>query len=103
MPAGGLSDSPFGRLKGRPVIEIEQAAALGDTGDILFADLNYYKLITKGGIQEAESIHVQFLYNERVLRWVTRVNGFPKLKSAITPYKGASGATLSPFVKLDAR
>jgi HK97 family phage major capsid protein len=103
MPAGGLSDSPFGRLKGRPVIEIEQAAALGDTGDILFADLNYYKLITKGGIQEAESIHVQFLYNERVLRWVTRVNGTPKLKSAITPYKGASGATLSPFVKLDAR
>jgi HK97 family phage major capsid protein len=103
MPAGGLSDSPFGRLKGRPVIEIEQAAALGDTGDILFADLNYYKLITKGGIQEAESIHVQFLYNERVLRWVTRVNGAPKLKSAITPYKGASGATLSPFVKLDAR
>lgn len=103
MPAGGLSDSPFGRLKGRPVIEIEQAAALGDTGDIVFADLNYYKLITKGGVSEAESMHVRFIYDEMTFRWTLRINGAPKIKSAITPYKGASGATLSPFVKLDAR
>jgi HK97 family phage major capsid protein len=103
MPAGGLADTPYGRIKGRPVIEIEQASALGDFGDIAFADLTYYKLITKGGIQEAESIHVRFLYNERTFRWVSRVNGAPKLNSAITPYKGAAGAALSPFVMLAAR
>jgi HK97 family phage major capsid protein len=101
MPAGGLSESPFGRLKGRPVIEIEQASALGTVGDLFFADLSYYKLITKGGLQADESIHVRFLNNERTLRWVTRVNGAPKLKSAITPYKGSN--TLSPFVTLATR
>lgn len=103
MPPGGLSGSPFGAIFGRPVIEIEQASALGDVGDIAFLDLTQYKIITKGGIQADDSIHVRFLNNERTFRWIARVNGAPKLKSAITPYKGASGATLSPFVTLQAR
>lgn len=103
MPPGGMSSAPYGTIRGRPVIEIEQASALGDLGDIMYADLSYYKLITKGGVQEAESIHVRFIYNERTFRWVSRVNGAPKLKSSITPYKGASGAALSPFVTLEAR
>lgn len=101
MPPGGLSQSPYGTIYGRPVIEIEQADALGDAGDISFLDLSQYKLISKGGIQEAESIHVRFLQGEKALRWMSRVNGAPKLQSAITPYKGAS--TLSPFVTLAAR
>ena len=103
MPAGGLSESPFGRIKGRPVIEIEHCSALGDVGDICFLDLTQYKLITKGGIQAADSIHVRFLYNERTFRWVSRVNGAPKHNSPITPYKGAAANTLSPFVTLAAR
>lgn len=101
MPPGGLSERPYGTIKGRPVIEIEQASAIGDVGDISFLDLSWYKLISKGGVEEAESIHVRFLFNEKALRWTTRVNGAPKLKSAITPYKGAN--TLSPFVTLAAR
>jgi glycine cleavage system H protein len=39
MPAGGASQSPFGTLFGRPVVPIEQCSALGDVGDIVFADL----------------------------------------------------------------
>lgn len=101
MPPGGLSGNPFATIKGRPVFEIEQASALGDVGDIAFLDLTQYKLVSKGGVNQEESIHVRFLYGEKTLRWTTRVNGAPKLKSAITPYKGA--ATLSPFVVLENR
>lgn len=101
MPPGGLSQAPHGTIYGRPVIEIEQASALGDAGDIAYLDLTQYKLISKGGVQEAESIHVRFLQAEKALRWISRVNGAPKLQSALTPYKGAS--TLSPFVTLGAR
>lgn len=101
MPPGGLSGSQYGTIYGRPAMPIEHASALGDVGDIAFLDLTEYKLITKGGIQQDDSIHVRFLYNERTFRWVTRVNGAPKWSAALTPYKGS--ATLSPFVTLDAR
>lgn len=101
MPAGGLSGQPYATLYGRPVIAIEQASALGDVGDIVFADLSQYILVRKGGIEEAESMHVRFLYDETAFRWIQRINGRPKDRSAITPYKGAN--TLSPFVALAAR
>ena len=101
MPPGGLSGSPYGTLKGRPVIEIEHAEELGTVGDITFLDLSYYKLITKGGIQADDSIHVRFENHERTFRWIARVNGAPKLKAAITPFQG--GTDLSPFVTLAAR
>ena len=101
MPPGGLSGSPYGTLKGRPVIEIEHAEEIGTVGDITFLDLSYYKLITKGGIQADDSIHVRFLNHERTFRWIARVNGAPKLTSAITPFQG--GTSLSPFVTLAAR
>jgi HK97 family phage major capsid protein len=101
MPAGGLSASPFGSIYGRPVVVVEQCSAKGDVGDIILADLSQYKLITKGGVQGDNSIHVRFLNNERTFRWIARVNGAPKMKQTVTPYKGA--LTLSPFVTLAAR
>ena len=101
MPAGGLTGLPHATLFGKPVIELEQASAPGDVGDICYLDLAQYKLIRKGGVAQDESIHVRFLYNERTLRWVARVNGAPKAKSPITPYKGSN--TLSSFVTLGAR
>ena len=70
-------------------------------GDIILADPTGFKLVTKDGTQQAESIHVKFLTNERTFRWVTRVGGRPKLKSALTPYKGT--LTLSDHVALAAR
>ena len=103
MPPGGLSGSPYGSIYGKPVVEIETASALGTVGDISYLDLNKYKLITKGGIQAADSIHVRFLFNERTFRWITRINGAPKFNSPITPYKATSGKTLSSFVTLATR
>ena len=103
MPPGGLSGLPYGTIKGKPVIEIETASALGTVGDISYLDLSKYKLITKDGIQADESIHVRFINNERTFRWLSRINGAPKFNSPITPYKGTSGKTLSSFVTLATR
>lgn len=101
MPAGGVSASPYATLFGRPVIAVEQCAALGDVGDIIFADLSGYLLAEKGGIQSDVSIHVQFIYDESVFRFVLRIDGQPVRATALTPYKGSD--TLSHFVALAAR
>jgi HK97 family phage major capsid protein len=101
LPAGGVSGQPYGMLFGRPVIPIEQCAALGTVGDIIFADLSSYILADKGGIDAAVSIHVRFIFDESVFRFVYRVDGQPSLASAITPFDG--GSALSPFVALATR
>jgi HK97 family phage major capsid protein len=104
MPAGGLSGAPYGTLFGRPVIAIEQAATLGTQGDIMFADLGGgYILAEKGGMKSDMSIHVQFIYDESVFRFVMRVDGQPVRASALTPYKGGANFTQSHFIALDTR
>jgi HK97 family phage major capsid protein len=102
MPPGGLSGQPYGTLFGRPVIPIEQCQTLGDKGDIILTDLSQYILIDKGGIQSASSIHVRFVNDESVFRFVYRVDGQPIWHSALTPFTGSAN-TVSPFVTLDAR
>lgn len=101
MPPGGLSQSPYSTLMGRPVIPVEYAATLGDAGDIVLADMSQYQLIDKGGFKESQSLHLRFLYDEMTFRFTYRVDGQPLWSSAITPYKGSN--TLSPFVSLAAR
>lgn len=102
MPANSLGGQPFNTLFGRPVIAIEQAATLGTVGDIILADLTGgYILAEKGGIQQDMSIHVEFIFDQSVFRFVMRVDGQPILASPITPYKGA--ATQSHFVVLASR
>ncbi len=101
LPAGGASAQPYSTLFGRPVVAIEQCATLGDTGDIMLCDFSKYQAIDKGGLQNDVSIHVRFIYDEQVFRFVYRFDGQPVLGSAITPYKGTN--TLSHFVKLAER
>jgi HK97 family phage major capsid protein len=101
LPAGGASASPYGTLYGRPVLPIEQCQTLGTTGDIYLADFSQYVAIDKGGMQQASSIHVRFVYDESCFRFVYRFDGQPVLASAITPANGTN--TLSHFVKLDSR
>jgi HK97 family phage major capsid protein len=103
MPAGGLSGAPYGTLFGRPVIPIEQAATLGTVGDIVFADMNGYILAEKGGIKSDMSIHVKFVYDESVFRFVLRVDGQPIRATALTPYKGGASYTQSHFIALESR
>jgi HK97 family phage major capsid protein len=88
-------------LNGFPCFTIEQAAALGDAGDIILADFSKYITANKGDINEAMSIHVNFIYDQDTFRFIYYFDGQPILSSAITPYKGS--ATVSPFVVIGAR
>jgi len=90
-----------GTLKGRPVIPIEQCQTLGAVGDIILADMNQYLMIEKGGIDAQVSMHVRFLYDEQVFRFIYRADGEPTLVSALTPKNG--NTTYSPFVALAVR
>ena len=104
MPPGGLSESPYGRIMGLPAFAIEQAATLGTVGDIILGNFqDGYIIAEKGGLQSDMSIHVRFIYDESVLRFVLRMDGQPWRASALTPYKGGSGATQSHFIVLDSR
>lgn len=101
LPPGGLSQSPYGTLMGRPVIPTEYNPTLGTVGDITLVDLSQYVVIEKGGMKADSSIHVRFINNERTFRFIYRVDGQPTWNTALTPAKGTN--TLSPFVALATR
>jgi HK97 family phage major capsid protein len=101
LPANGAADKPFSTLFGRPVVPIEYAQTLGTVGDVLLADFSQYVAIDKGGIEQAASMHVRFIYDEQTFRFIYRVDGEPMWKSALTPKNGTN--TLSPFVTLATR
>ena len=99
MPAGGASAQPYMTLMGRPIIPCESCSDLGTSGDIILASFqDGYLLAEKGGIQQDMSIHVRFLYDESVFRFIMRVDGSPVLSQPLTPFKGT--ATQSHFVSL---
>ena len=101
LTAGGASAAPFATLMGRPVIPTEQCPTLGDAGDIMFCDFSQYIMATRGNIQADMSIHVRYVYDESVFRFVYRFDGQPVLDSPVTPFKGSN--TLGPFVALAER
>jgi HK97 family phage major capsid protein len=86
---------------GRPAFPMEQCQTLGTAGDIYLADFSNYVLARKGGVQAAMSIHVRFIYDESVFRFVVRLDGQPAHSSAITPFKGSN--SLSAFINLATR
>jgi len=89
------------RIKGAPVIPIEQCETVGTVGDIMLADWSQYVTANKGDINEAMSIHVNFLYDQETYRFIYYFDGQPRWSSAITPFKGSN--TVSPFVVLASR
>jgi HK97 family phage major capsid protein len=97
-PAGTVPGQQFATLYGRPVVPVEYCAALGTTGDIGLYDFGEYTLIDKGNVQQAVSLHVAFLTDEAVYRFIYRVDGQPSWNAPLTPKSG--GATLAPFIKL---
>jgi len=104
LPARFVDFTPGGGLTifGRPAIENEFSPALSAAGDLSVFDLSEYLFWEKGGVQEAMSIHVAFVTDQTVFRFVARVEGKPAWAAPLTPYKGTSN-TLSPFVALGAR
>jgi HK97 family phage major capsid protein len=88
-------------ILGRPVIVTEKASVLGDAGDIAFVDLGMYLVGDRQAMSATSSMHFKFQNDVTAYRIIERVDGRPWLQSAITPKNG--GATLSPFVQLEAR
>ncbi|WP_446898836.1 phage major capsid protein [Clostridium sp. LBM24168] len=101
LPSGGASSSQYSTLLNRPIIPIEQCSPLGKKGDIILVDPTQYIGIDKKAPTADVSIHVRFLYDEQVFRFIYKFNGAPYRSKPITPYKGAS--SLSPFVTLGDR
>ena len=89
------------RIKGAPVVVIEQCETLGTAGDIILADWSQYVSADQGDINEAMSIHVNFIYDQETFRFIYYFDGQPRWSSAITPYKGSN--TVSPFIVLATR
>lgn len=102
LPAGGISNQPFATLKGRPVMPIEYCQTIGTSGDIILADLSAYVTGTRGGVEEAMSIHLRFDYGETAFRFMFEIDGQPWIAEPLTPFKGSAN-TLSPFVTLATR
>jgi len=101
LPSAGLTEEPFYRLKGRPVVPVEYCDTVGDLGDIILADFSQYAVTDRGAVQAASSIHVQFLTDQTCFRFIYEIDGQPLWPSALTPKNSTS--TLSPFVALAAR
>jgi HK97 family phage major capsid protein len=99
-PFVGYTPEGVMKIMGKPVTVTEFNPALNSAGDILLADMSQYLMWGKGEAEFATSIHVAFLTDQSVFRWVLRVDGQPAYDSALTPYKGSS--TTSPFVVLGA-
>jgi HK97 family phage major capsid protein len=92
----GLSSAPFGTLKGLPIAVSDKAQAVGTVGDIILADMNKYKIASKGGLSMASSEHVSFLEDETVFKFRFRVGGLPYgLKLTAT-----DGTEIGDFVTL---
>jgi HK97 family phage major capsid protein len=95
------SESGVLRIKGRPVVAVEYAETVGTVGDIALVDLSKYRVIRKGGVEQASSMHVYFAQGEQAFRAFYRVDGQAAPRAAVTPFMGSN--TLSPFVVLASR
>jgi len=100
MP-GQLAALPNGGIYGKPIVPVEYASAEGTVGDFVFANLKDYLFAQKGGVRFAQSMHVEFLRDRQVLKFIERVDGTPRTRVPLTPFRGT--ATLSPYVALAAR
>lgn len=100
MP-GQLAAFPNGAIFGKPIVPVEYASAAGTPGDIAFVNFKDYLFIQKGGLRSESSMHVEFLRDRNVLKFVERVDGQPRTRVALTPFKGS--ATLSPYITLATR
>ena len=101
IPPGQMQQFPEGAIYGKPVVPIEYASAQGTVGDFVFADFSDYLFATKGGLKTATSMHAEFVRDRQLLKFTWRVNGAPRTRVPLTPFKGS--ATKSPYLALAVR
>lgn len=101
LPAGNMSTAPFGSLKGIPIIPTEFNRTLGQVGDVALANLSRYLMISKAGIQESVSTHVEFLRDQTAFKFTFRIDGRPLYDSPTEPLNGTN--TQSDFLAIATR
>jgi HK97 family phage major capsid protein len=97
-PAGSVDGQVYATYKNRPIVPVEYMQPLGTQGDLVLTDLSDYTYIDKGGPEMAVSLHVAFLTDESVWRFIYRVDGQMNWNKPLTPKSG--GSTLSPVIVL---
>lgn len=102
-PGSQANQTPYGILLGRPVIPMMGALqALGDEGDIVFADLSYYYAVVKsGGMKNSVSTHIYFDRDQTAFKFTMRVDGSVPFKTPATTQFG--NFSMSGIVTLEAR
>jgi HK97 family phage major capsid protein len=102
-PGGQMNQTPYGTLLGRPVVPLMGGMpALGDLGDIVFADLSYYYMIRKAaGVKSATSIHLHFDKEITSFRFSLRLDGKCPFQAPVTTEFGSY--SMSAIVLLEAR
>jgi HK97 family phage major capsid protein len=102
-PGSQMNQTPYATLLGRPIIPLMGGMpALGDVGDVIFADLSYYYMIRKAaGIKSATSIHLHFDKEITSFRFSFRLDGKCPFQTPVTTEFG--NYQMSSFVTLQAR
>lgn len=77
MPPGGLNQSPYANLMGRPARPMMGALKqLGKEGDLVLVDFSYYITVMKtAGIEQFISTHVHFDQDLTAFKFRTRLDG----------------------------
>lgn len=81
-----LAEGPYDKLRGRPLIYSPHSPALGEVGDLAGIDFSKYLIVFGENMRADFSIHVRFLQDEGVFRFIIHVGGRPKWgKKVIEP------------------
>jgi HK97 family phage major capsid protein len=97
----GLHGMPTDQLLGKEFVELEQLPYYTAANALVLANMEDYMIFKKaGGMNSAQSIHVDFLKEVNTFRFSMRVTGRPMYDEAITLYDGTS--KVSPFVSVQA-
>ncbi len=70
-------------LLGKPIVLTEKVdTTIGNVGDIILCNLDYYYIGDRGALEVSSSIHDRFRYDETTFRFVKRVDGQPSIAKA---------------------
>lgn len=100
LPPGGLSQSPYQTILGRPVIFHEAAEEAGEIGECSLIDFRAYWIALRSGQTADTSIHLWFDRFVTAFRFSLRIGGKPWWKDVVPSAHGDT--TRSPYVTLGA-